>query len=125
MTKKRTKIANEDDEEVAVLIEKLVRWRWLLTMLGTVCVVMFMVVLIVGYDISRLEFFIFIGVLLTINILYTEKMRCPFCQKILYWPDRSVARSDKWLYVYCNLILLKKCPYCSRSLRVKKEKKRA
>ena len=112
----------KDDEEAAVLIEKLWKWFRLLTMLGIVCVVMFIVVVNVGYDISRLEFFIFIGVLATINILYFEKVRCPFCQEYILWPYRSDGRSGKWRYVYSNLIHHKKCPHCCRSLRVKKKK---
>ena len=109
---KRTKIANEDDEEAAVLIEKLVKWHRLLTMLIIVCLVMFFVVVIVGYDFSRLEFLLFCGVFATINILCFEKLLCPFCHKYLFWPYRS----GMWRYAFSIYIRLKKCPQCSRSL---------
>ena len=115
----------KDDEEAAVLIEKLWKWNRLLTMLEIVCVVMFIVVVNVGYDISRLEFFIFIGVLATLINLHFKKVRCPFCQENIFWPYRSGGRSGRsgmWRYVYSNLIPPKKCPHCCRSLRVKKKK---
>ena len=116
---KRTKIANEDDEEAAVLIEKLAKWHRLLTMLQIICIVMFIVVVDVGYDVSDLEFFIFCGVLATINILYFKKLLFPFCHKYLYWPYRS----GMWRYAFSSFIRLKKCPQCSRSLRVKKKER--
>ena len=113
-------MGNEDDKEATVLIGKLVKWY----RIGLISVIVFGVLLLIAADdISMLQFFlIFYGVGGIFYLIFYRKLMCPFCRKYVLWiPDRSSGRSGKWPHGYYTPFLPKKCPQCSRDLRVKKK----
>ena len=114
-------MGNQDDKEAAVLIGKLVKWY----RFGLISSIVFGVLLLsVSDDISMLQsFLIFYGGAGILYLIFYRKLMCPFCRKYVLWiPFRSGGRSGKWTDGYYTSILPKKCPQCSRGLRVKKKK---
>ena len=112
-------MGNEDDKEAAVLIEKLVKWyRFILIF---VIVLGLLLISTLGSSESFILYpLIFLGVGATLNLLTYRKMLCPFCRKPVLWKPHP---SGIWFFGTCTAILPKKCPQCSRDLRVKKKKK--
>ena len=113
-----------NDNEAAVLIDKLVKWHRFFLIFGIVFLVLFLIAFWDSGDIGLRQVLIFFGVGGILSIISSRFMRCPFCRKNVRWiPDRSGGRSGKWPHGYFTPLLPKKCPQCSRPLRVKKKKK--
>ncbi len=111
-------MGNEDEKEAAVLIEKLVKRHRFYTIALMVCGVLFLFTN-VGSDFDLVKFLIFpcIGVIFGTRAITT--LRCPFCRKRVLWKPHP---SGIWFFSTSTPILPKKCPQCSRDLRVKKKK---
>ena len=112
----------EDDKEPDVLIEILAKNYRNCIIISIVWVILFFI-LNVAFVFDWLKAtIIFLSVGASINLLFWKKLLCPFCRKCAFWiPDRSDGRSGKWPDGYFTPFLHKRCPQCSRSLRVKKE----
>ncbi len=117
-------MGNKDDKEAAVLIDKFVKRHRFFLMSMIVFVVLFLIANWGFEDIRVREFLIYFGAGGIFGIISFWLMRCPFCRKNVHWiPDRSGGRSGKWPHGYYTPLLPKKCPQCSRDLRVKKKNK--
>ncbi len=108
------------EKEADLLIKKLVKWYRInfifLIVLGLV------LIFAIGYSDSSyiINPLIYLGVGTTFGIISHRKMLCPFCRKPVFWKPHP---SGIWFFGTCTAILPKKCPQCSRDLRVKKKKK--
>ena len=116
-------MGKEDEEEAAVLIEKLVNW-YRFNLIYLIVLGLLFIIMIGDSDSFILKLFIIFGVGNILGLLFFRKLLCPFCHKYVLWiPDRSGGRSGKWPDGYFTPFLPKKCPHCSQSLRVKRKKK--
>ena len=117
-SRKRTKMGNEDDKEAAVLIGKLVMSYRLILILLIVWVLLFSITFeFYGFYLIKILFFF--GGWFFIGTKLSRFLQCPFCRKPVLWKPHE---SGLWMFGTYLLFLPKKCPHCSRSLRVKKKK---
>ena len=110
-------MGNEDDKEASVLVGKLVKWyRFNLIFM----IVLGLLLLFTDFvsDSYTLKSIIFLGVGASLGLISWKKLLCPFCRKPLWIPHESGI----WIFATCPGIIPKKCPHCSRGLRVKKKK---
>ena len=125
--KKRTKIGIEDDEEAAVLIEILLKWYRFYLISAIIFLVPFLIFPYGDFDnfflLALLPYILIIIVMGGFwGLIWYRFLRCPFCHKYVLWVShRSGSRSGMLAKGYFTPFLPKKCPHCSRGLRVKKE----
>ena len=107
------------DEEADLLIKKLVKW-YRFNLIFLIVLALLLTFTDVVTDSYTLKPLIFLGVGVICGILSSRNLRCPFCHKNVLW---RLHKTCGWFGAVGTFILPKKCPHCSRDLRVKKKKK--